>query len=109
MITKFSLKPGTNNDGDDDSVDINISTIPGCSQYFEKTSGSEFLLTLPVDPHLPNIVYIKTRVDKAIPADATVSSRKLNSNFIFRVIINPGPFVLFYLDKLGIWSHTIFI
>ena len=80
----FSLKPGTNDDadGDEASVDINIDTIPGCKQYFEKISGSELLLTLPVDPHLPNIVYIKTRADKAIPADATVSSWNRNNNLI---------------------------
>ena len=63
-----------NTDGDtnSDQASVQIQTIPGCQQYVE-TSGAEIILTLPVDPHLPNIVYIKTVADKPIPDDATVS------------------------------------
>ena len=77
-------KPASTSDGDDDSEEENVevddskeenvevSAISNCKQYIE-SSGSEIILTLPVDPHLPNIVYIKSLAAKAIPADATVS------------------------------------
>ena len=68
----YSKSGNTAND-DSNEENVVIDAIPGCKQYFE-TSGSEIILTLPVDPHLPNIVFIKTPLAKAIPADATVSN-----------------------------------
>ena len=78
IVMLMYSKPGNTADGDDDSIEENvvIDALPRCKQYFE-TSGSEIILTLPVDPHLPNIVYIKTPVAKAIPADATVSDFRI--------------------------------
>ena len=66
-------KSGNTADDDSDEENVVIDAIPGCQQYFE-TSGSEIILSLSVDPHLPNIIYIKTPLAKAIPADATVSN-----------------------------------
>ena len=105
IVMLMYSKPGNTADGDDDSIEENvvIDALPRCKQYFE-TSGSEIILTLPVDPHLPNIVYIKTPVAKAIPADATVSDFRIFEfhSFLcsFRVSIS---------DFLGIWSHCWFL
>ena len=76
-------KPVSTSDGDDNSNEenVDVSAIPNCRQYIE-SSGSEIILTLPVDPHLPNIVYIKSVAAKAIPADATVSDKKQNIYYL---------------------------
>ena len=79
MHLKTYDHPKPDNSDNNNEASVIIEAIPGCKQYLE-TSGSEIILTLPVDPHLPNIVYIKTLEDKAIPSDATVSMIKLTNN-----------------------------
>ena len=96
----FIPKPGSTADGDDNSNEeiVEVDAIPNCKQYIE-SSGSEIILTLPMDPHLPNIVYIKSIAAKAIPADASVSDKKENTNSTLFC------FGYYLLDQLGIWSH----